>query len=257
MKKKPFWKYQGSGNDFIMIDNRDLTFDKSLFAIHKLCDRRFGIGADGLICLENSPEADFQMVYFNSDGNESTFCGNGGRCVVAFARLLSIIKSQTTFKAKDGLHHAQVLGREVRLKMINVPEIKEHENGYELFTGSPHFVKAVETVSSLDVKTLGAAVRYSEPFSETGINVNFIEQKKDRILVRTYERGVEDETYSCGTGVTASALVAASLGMNSPVQVETPGGILKVEFIKTGEGSFSEIFLQGPAELVFEGVIGI
>jgi len=257
MKQTPFWKYQGSGNDFIMIDNRDLRFDTSLFAIHKLCDRRFGIGADGLICLENSNEADFQMVYFNSDGNESTFCGNGGRCVVAFAKLLSIIESQTTFKAKDGFHEAKILGREVRLKMIDVPEIKVQNDGYELYTGSPHFVKPVETVLGLDVKFLGAAVRYSDQFAFTGINVNFMEQKKDRILVRTYERGVEDETYSCGTGVTASALVAASLGMTSPIQVETPGGILKVEFIKSGLNSYSEIYLQGPAELVFEGKIEI
>ncbi len=240
-----------------MIDNRDLSFDKSVFLINKLCDRRFGIGADGLICLENSNEADFQMVYFNSDGNESTFCGNGGRCMVAFAKKLSIIESRTRFMAKDGYHEAKVLGREVRLKMIDVPSIKIVNGGYELFTGSPHYVKAVESTYGLDVKSLGATVRYSEEYAFNGINVNFMEQKKDRILVRTYERGVEDETFSCGTGVTASALVAASLGMTSPIQVETPGGKLQVEFLKNGLDSFTEIFLQGPAELVFEGLVSV
>jgi len=255
MKQMAFWKYQGSGNDFVMVDNRDLTFDKSVFAISKLCDRRFGIGADGLICLENSNEADFQMVYFNSDGNESTFCGNGGRCVVAFARQLAIIESKTIFKAKDGLHDAEIFGHEVRLKMTNVPEIKIQSDGFELFTGSPHFVKSVETVLGLNVKFLGSEIRNSEPYAKNGINVNFMEQKKDRILIRTFERGVEDETYSCGTGVTASALVAASLGMTSPIQVETPGGKLQVEFLKTDQHSFTEIFLKGPAEMVFEGKV--
>lgn len=256
MNEIVFWKYQGTGNDFVMVDNRNLVFDKSVFHVKKLCDRRFGIGADGLICIENASEADFRMVYFNSDGNESTFCGNGGRCVVAFAKQLGIIGDQTRFVAKDGIHEAQILGREVRLKMIDVAEIKTIENGYELFTGSPHFVALVENVLGLDVKAEGAVIRYSDSYAKEGINVNFMEQKKDRILVRTYERGVEDETYSCGTGVTASALVAATLGMTSPVAIETPGGKLSIEFTKLGESSFSDIYLKGPADLVFEGKLG-
>lgn len=237
----------------MMIDNRLLDFEKTVFNISKICDRRFGIGADGLICVENSDEADFRMVYFNSDGNESTFCGNGGRCVVVFAKQLGIIQNQTRFLAKDGMHEAEILGQEVRLRMIDVQEIRSLENGFDLFTGSPHFVCLEENIPGLDVKTKGAEIRYSEQYKKEGINVNFLEQKKDKILVRTYERGVEDETFSCGTGVTASALVAANLGLTSPIFVETPGGKLSVEFSRTGESSFINIFLKGPAELVFEG----
>ena len=253
MSEFHFWKYQGTGNDFVMIDNRDQSFKKSVFNISKICDRRFGIGADGLILIENDLETDFRMVYYNSDGNESTFCGNGGRCIVSFAKALQIIDKNARFIAKDGIHEAEILGREVRLKMRDVEDILSVDNGFELFTGSPHFVELTTNVLAVDVKRKGAEIRYSDRFKKEGINVNFVELKKDRIIVRTYERGVEDETFSCGTGVTASAMVAANQGLTSPIAIETPGGLLKVEFKRKSENAFQEIYLQGPAEMVFEG----
>lgn len=248
-----FYKYEGTGNDFIMIDNRKMSFHKQEESIRLLCDRRFGIGADGLILLEESPETDFKMVYYNSDGRESTFCGNGGRCVASFARKLGLVQEKTQFEAKDGLHEATFHGDTVSLKMRDVTEVMSILDGYELFTGSPHFVVFTDHVSRTDVKKEGRRIRTMDHNMPDGINVNFVEKQTEGIFVRTYERGVEDETLSCGTGVTASALVAASNGYKSPVRVETPGGKLEVEFVQHSDESFTDVFLKGPARFVFEG----
>ena len=251
-----FWKYQGTGNDFILIDNRLNHFDKSESTVKWLCDRRFGIGADGLICLESSDQADFKMVYFNSDGRESTFCGNGGRCVVAFAARLNLVQKnqQVRFMAKDGLHEAHWSENEISLKMQDVDAIHFGELGFELFTGSPHLVQLVPNAESVNVKSQGAALRNNPTYQKEGINVNFVERSGNFLSVRTYERGVEDETLSCGTGVTASALVASHHGFKSPVQVKTLGGNLEVSFETIGS-NFTQIWLTGPAECVFEGSI--
>jgi len=248
-----FYKYEGTGNDFIMVDNRDLSFPKKEETIRLLCDRRFGIGADGLILLEESQDTDFKMVYYNSDGRESTFCGNGGRCVASFARKLNLVEEKTQFEAKDGLHQATFHGSAVRLKMRDVTEVKTILDGYELFTGSPHFVVFTDHVAQTDVHKEGRRIRTMDHNMPDGINVNFVEKQSDGIYVRTYERGVEDETLSCGTGVTASALVASLNGYNSPVQVQTPGGMLEVEFIREAGSTFRNVFLKGPARFVFEG----
>lgn len=249
-----FYKYQGTGNDFILIDNRDLYFPKqNTELINKICNRRFGIGGDGLILLENHSEHDFQMVYFNSDGNESTMCGNGGRCLVAFAHFLGIFEKKAIFNAIDGLHEAEIQENIIKLKMINVEEIKQIENNYELNTGSPHFVKYVENVEKLDVYQEGQKIRYSPTYKEKGINVNFVSKISDNeIFVRTYERGVEDETYSCGTGVTASCLTWMKNFNLNEVAVKTLGGNLKVYAEKEGD-KFKNIWLEGPTQQVFEG----
>lgn len=248
-----FYKYQGTGNDFIMIDNRSQFFPKqNTQLIKKICDRRFGVGGDGLILLENHSNYDFQMVYYNSDGNESTMCGNGGRCLVAFAHFLKIFDKKTTFNAIDGLHEAEIQGNIVKLKMIDVEHIKQINDDYELNTGSPHFVKYVEKVESFDVYKNGKEIRNSPTYPE-GINVNFVSKIADNeIFVRTYERGVEDETYSCGTGVTASCLTWMKNFNLDEVAVKTLGGNLKV-YAEKNENGFKNIWLEGPAEQVFEG----
>ena len=251
----PFWKYQGTGNDFILVDNRKLDFPKGhIDFIHQLCDRRLGIGADGLILLENDDATDFRMVYFNSDGNESSMCGNGGRCIVAFARELGIIENEAIFTAVDGLHKARVIGQQIELEMIDVAAIDDIRNHSFLNTGSPHHVQLVENLSTLDVKKEGAKIRYGI-YGESGSNVNFVEQESDDIFkVRTYERGVEDETLSCGTGVTAVAIAMYHSGRTNAhtVTVKTLGGDLKVQFTESGK-VFSNIRLSGPATKVFEG----
>jgi diaminopimelate epimerase len=247
-----FSKYEGSGNDFIMADNRNGSFEGGQQLIAQLCDRRFGIGADGLILIESSGEADFFMRYYNSDGRESTFCGNGGRCAAAFAKKLEINGNSARFLARDGFHEAEINGEQVRLKMrdTKLPEI--YQDGFFLFTGSPHLVFWVNDVDQTDVYSQGRKIRTD--YSEEGSNVNFAQRLPDRIRLRTYERGVENETLSCGTGVTAAALIAALGGLSSPVQVETPGGLLKVEFQRKADG-FSDVYLSGPARFVFSGTI--
>ncbi|MEM1258037.1 MAG: diaminopimelate epimerase [Bacteroidota bacterium] len=251
----PFWKYQGTGNDFILLDNRKLDFPKDdMDFIHQLCDRRLGIGADGLILLENDDLSDFRMVYFNSDGNESTMCGNGGRCIVAFAQELGIIRDKTSFSAVDGRHEAKVIGEHIELEMMDVDTIKDIRNYFFLNTGSPHHVQLVENLGELNVKKKGAKIRYGI-YGETGSNINFVEQESDTIFnVRTYERGVEDETWSCGTGVTAVALAMYHSGKTHRpiITVKTRGGNLTVQFTKSSEG-YSNIRLSGPATKVFKG----
>ena len=248
-----FFKYQGTGNDFVMIDNRDLIFPKEREIIKNLCDRRFGIGGDGLILLENDPSADFKMVYYNSDGNESTMCGNGGRCLVAFAHFLDIFEDRTVFNAIDGLHEAEIHNGIVKLKMIDVDGIKNIDADFELNTGSPHFVTFVEMLKDYKVFEKGNKIRNSTSYCEQGINVNFVEKiAENEIFIRTYERGVEDETFSCGTGATAAALVFLKDKKLSSVKVKVLGGNLKVYAEKDGEG-FKNIWLEGPAKQVFKG----
>jgi diaminopimelate epimerase len=256
----PFSKYHGTGNDFILIDNRNGTVSLSAEQIAKLCHRRYGIGADGLMLLENAVGYDFRMVYFNADGNEGSMCGNGGRCMVRFAHDTGILNSEYRFIATDGPHEASIeMDGTIRLKMKDVNSIESHNSFDLLDTGSPHVVKQVSAISDFNVFDEGKSIRNSHQFAEKGVNVNFVETlSEDRIYVRTYERGVEDETYSCGTGVTASALVNAhnERGFNH-VDVETNGGILFVEFEKTGDSSFENIWLAGPAVKVFEGSVSV
>lgn len=254
-----FYKYQGTGNDFVMVDNRlDLFPKEDIKLIEKLCDRRFGIGADGLILLENDSETDFRMVYYNSDGNESSMCGNGGRCIVAFAKKLGIIDSKTTFIATDGLHHATILeNAEVSLQMKDVAEIKIADDYVFLNTGSPHHVLMVDDIENCDVKQDGAAIRYSDLYGKAGSNVNFVKPiTENHYALRTYERGVEDETLSCGTGATAVAIAMNVLGKTNAtsINLDVQGGKLKVSFEKT-DNKYVNVLLQGKAEFVFEGEI--
>jgi diaminopimelate epimerase len=256
-----FHKYQGTGNDFIMIDNCDLAISLSAQQIRFLCDRRFGIGADGLIMLELEPGFDFKMVYYNSDGNQSSMCGNGGRCIVAFAKQLGLISDRTKFLAVDGAHEAHINENEiVSLKMQDVKTMEPGEDYFYLNTGSPHYVKVVKDLDRLDIVSEGRKVRYNERFKEEGTNVNFLEKVDDELRVRTYERGVEDETFSCGTGVTAAALVAAVKGISTGKNncfITTKGGILEVSFEKVLEQNFYNIWLKGPALRVFQGSISL
>lgn len=256
-----FYKYQGTGNDFVIMDNRDHAYDGlSTEQITFLCNRRFGIGADGLMLLNTREGYDFEMKYYNADGRESTMCGNGGRCLTKFAHDIGLALTTYRFTAIDGQHEASInTDGTVALKMNDVNEIRYDGRNFVLNTGSPHFVSMTNDVMELDVYKKGREIRYSNEFKEEGINVNFVEQtdEPDRIIVRTYERGVEDETFSCGTGVTAAALVCHhnDNGFNR-VEVETKGGQLSVEYDKIGE-SFRDVWLNGPAVKVFEGTISI
>ena len=254
-----FFKYQGTGNDFIMIDNRQGVFSKNnTKLIKQLCDRRFGIGADGLILLENDKISDFKMVYYNSDGNESSMCGNGGRCIVAFAKQLNVIENETTFIAVDGEHYAKIsVDGIVSLQMKNVDEIKMASDYVFLNTGSPHHITLVEDVKSVPVKEIGSQIRYSDLYGKAGSNVNFVEAISDSLFaVRTYERGVEDETLSCGTGVTAAAIAMNAIGKTTfnEISLLVEGGELKVTFKKEGK-NYTNVFLIGPASFVFDGKI--
>jgi diaminopimelate epimerase len=256
-----FHKYQGTGNDFIMIDNRLGFFPKeSVALVEKLCDRRFGIGADGLILLENDADTDFRMVYYNSDGNQSSMCGNGGRCLVAFAKSLGLISNSTTFIATDGLHHATILENGlVSLQMKEVQELKIEADYAFLNTGSPHHVTLVNDIQNLDVKKEGSTIRYSDLYGKAGSNVNFVSQLGEaNFRLRTYERGVEDETLSCGTGATATAIAMNAIGKtnSNEIAIDVEGGKLKVSFEKTNTG-YENVLLEGPATFVFEGEIEI
>lgn len=255
-----FYKYHGTGNDFVIFDNRQELFPKNnTKLIEFLCDRRFGIGGDGLMLLENHTEYDFTMVYFNSDGSTSTMCGNGGRCLVAFAKKLGIVDEVAHFEASDGYHFARIEGDLIALQMIDVTEIKLNPNYEYVYTGSPHHVQLIDNLSSYDVKSNGAKIRYSDLYGEKGSNINFVEQVDETTFnVRTYERGVEDETLSCGTGVTAVAIAMHEIGktISNVVQLNVPGGELKVSFAKENS-IYKNVFLTGPAQFVFEGTIEV
>lgn len=258
--KIEFHKYQGTGNDFIVVDNRNgLNLNLSEEQVKDLCDRRFGIGADGLMLLNDKDGYDFEMLYYNADGREGSMCGNGGRCLVKFAESLGIQKELYKFVASDGEHEARIdADGIVALKMNDVDDIQTYHSDFILDTGSPHYIKFTPQVSALDVIKKGKEIRYSKEFEKQGINVNFVEQldEPDKIFVRTYERGVENETLSCGTGVTAAALVCYhnENGFNE-VEVKTLGGKLNVEFDRTNDGRFRNIWLCGPAEKVYQGKI--
>lgn len=256
-----FYKYQGTGNDFVMIDNRQNFFPKNdTKLIERLCDRRFGIGADGLILLENDKSTDFRMVYYNSDGNESSMCGNGGRCLVAFAKRLELIDKTATFIATDGLHQATIDENGiVSLQMKDVKELKIEEEYVFLNTGSPHHVTLVNNLGDYNVKDNGAKIRHSSLYGKEGSNVNFVNQiSENRFRLRTYERGVEDETLSCGTGATATAIAMNVIGKtkSNVIDIDVEGGKLNVSFQKTDK-SFEKVFLIGPATFVFEGIINV
>ncbi len=254
-----FYKYHGTGNDFVMIDNRAKTFPKEKTdKISAMCFRRFGIGADGLILLENDTETDFKMIYFNADGSESTMCGNGGRCIVAFAKKLGIIKNTTTFTAVDGLHHATIKNDIVSLQMIDVFDVIEHPNYIFTNTGSPHHVQLTTNIDDFNVVAEGRKIRNNK-YGKEGSNVNFVEKiTNSTFKVRTYERGVEDETLACGTGVTAVAIAMYKTKQTTKnnVQLLVKGGELNVSFTPEKTG-FTNIFLTGAATFVFKGTITI
>jgi diaminopimelate epimerase len=261
--KIEFYKYHGTGNDFIIIDNRELQWKPDHQEVTFLCDRHFGIGSDGMILLYNVQGFDFGMTYFNSDGNESTMCGNGGRCLTAFARLLGLVDKEARFLAIDGEHEALILNERenvtlIKLKMKDVTVDEPVSGNFFIDTGSPHYIIFSTNVDQMDIVKKARKIRYDTCFAEEGTNVDFVEIKNDHLFVRSYERGVEDETLSCGTGITASALAAA---IKTPVNqgfftVQTRGGVLKVGFKQRGN-VFSDIWLEGPAEMVFKGTIEI
>lgn len=257
--KIPFYKYQGAGNDFVIIDDREENFDRSNTKLVKsLCERRFGIGADGLMLLRNKDGYDFEMVYFNSDGNESSLCGNGARCIVAFAKKLGLITESGYFLAVDGPHDAHLIqtdeGEWVSLKMGDINEIEKGPGYCFIDTGSPHYVAFESNLQKFDLIDRAKEIRYNGRFRQAGTNVNFISLEADVLNIRTYERGVEDETLACGTGVTAAVLAAHATGQfkGDELNVKAQGGNLKVKFEQFQTG-YKNIWLQGPAEFVFKG----
>ena len=258
-----FTKMHGAGNDYVYINCFDEPLDDDPARLAKaVSDRRFGIGADGLILLQSIAGFDFEMIYFNSDGKESSMCGNGGRCITSFANKKGIIGNETRFVAIDGIHDARILKNAadtamVSMQMKDVLQLEKMDDDILLDTGSPHFVRFVSDIKEIDVYKFGKEIRNREKFRKEGINVNFVEYKNDKLFVRTYERGVENETLSCGTGVIAVA-IAASVCFKEEKrewEITTPGGELKVSFEKENEKCFNKIWLEGPAVEVFEGRI--
>jgi diaminopimelate epimerase len=261
--KIDFVKYHGTGNDFILIDNRMLNLHLDHKAISFICNRHYGIGADGLIYLDNDEKLDFGMKYFNADGKEGTMCGNGGRCITAFAAHLGLIDQEAIFSSIDGKHHSRILSREneltqVTLQLKDVDNIKRFPDYYFLDTGSPHYVKFVKNIESVDVLKEGKKIRWDQSFQPEGTNVNFVEIKDEALILRTYERGVENITLSCGTGATATAIAAfiELNGKRTEYKIETLGGQLDVKF-QHHSGKFSNIWLTGAAQKVFEGSVQI
>jgi diaminopimelate epimerase len=255
MEKIEFYKYQGTGNDFVMIDDRSEFFDlRAHELIARLCHRKFGIGADGLILIRNHSEADFEMIYYNSDGHRTTLCGNGSRCAVQFANQLGIVSGACTFMTVEGILDGKIENNEIHIKMPDVKEAEIYPDHYFLNTGSPHHICHVRHVQNYDVFHEGRKIRNGAPYFKKGTNVNFVEAiSKSEIFVRTYERGVEDETLSCGTGVVAAALVQGLEGASSPVKVITLGGNLQISFEKDENRGFRNIYLIGPAVYVYKG----
>lgn len=255
-----FYKYEGAGNDFVLLDDRKMQFpEKRADLVKFICDRRFGIGADGLMLLRPKNGYDYKMVYYNSDGIESTMCGNGGRCLAAFAHKLGIIDLKAVFTAADGVHEAELISENyVRLKMIDVTNVETGKDYYYLNTGVPHYVKFLSSIEKLDVFNEGRKIRYSERFAAEGTNVDFVQEYADRIAVRTYERGVENETLACGTGIVASVICTGiRKGINHSTfssKVDALGGQLKVTFFRD-DSLITNVWLEGPATFVFEGTI--
>jgi diaminopimelate epimerase len=256
-----FIKYHGTGNDFILLDDREQQFDEFPALIARLCNRHFGIGADGLLLLRNRERYDFEMIYFNSDGSSATFCGNGGRCIVAFAQHLGIIDKDCYFLAPDGEHHASILSKVrdeciVKLEMRDAI-IYEHTPDHTfLNSGTFHFIEFSDVPDRIDFIQHARKIRYDQRFAPHGTNFNLVKVIGNNLFVRTYEKGVEDETLSCGTGVTASAIAASLQNGGNHWLVQTKGGNLEVGFEREGE-NFTQIYLQGPATCVFEGSISI
>ena len=252
-----FYKYHGTGNDFVLIDNRSLFFDKNnTELISKICSRHFGVGADGLILLENDNLYDFKMIYFNSDGKQTSMCGNGGRCIISFAKKLNIIDDKANFMAIDGIHEGIINNNLIKIKMNTVSEIQNINTGFLLDTGSPHFVKFCDSIDNINVFEFGRELRNNKEISEDGVNINFTEViDNSSIKVRTYERGVENETLSCGTGVIASALSAYKKGLvdTNRIKINTLGGELFVSFELNN--IYKNIWLEGPAIEVYKGQI--
>jgi diaminopimelate epimerase len=249
-----FFKYQGTGNDFIVINNFTGEYkEPSTNLIQKMCDRKFGIGADGLMLIEKSGLADFKLIFFNPDGSES-FCGNGSRCAVKFVYEVHLIqKTEMSFEAFDGVHNAKIQTDSVSITMRDVSEVEQDPNGIFINTGSPHLVIVKDDVEAVKIMDEGSKFRYNKLYEPIGTNVNFLQVIDEGIKIRTYEKGVENETLSCGTGVTAAALVYASLyKTNSTVNVLTKGGKLNVSFVQDNN-SFTQVKLEGPAEFVFKG----
>jgi diaminopimelate epimerase len=252
-----FVKYQGTGNDFVVIDDRKEFFDlKNNVLVKKLCDRKFGIGADGLILLRNHPDYDFEMIYFNSDGFLGSMCGNGGRCIVDFAKSLNIFDKSCDFLASDGPHFAKWQNSIVSLKMNDVNEIEYNDNYSFLNTGSPHYVELVENLKDFNVFEKGKEIRYNNKFRAKGTNVNFVEMVDDVVHIRTYERGVENETLACGTGAVASVLSLhnRSVISHNLVNLKTLGGDLQVSF-QFENNIYKRVYLKGPAKSIFKGEI--
>lgn len=259
-----FSKYQGAGNDFILLDNRNQQYSNlSVETVAALCDRRFGIGADGLMLVQAHDNHDFEMVYHNADGKLGSMCGNGGRCIVAYAKDLGIIDKETQFMAVDGLHYAKISDSPAKywvdLQMIEVDKVTKDQTAYVLNTGSPHYVQEVENLKDFSVYQKGYEIRNNETYRKEGINVNFVERVDNGLFARTFERGVEDETYACGTGATAVAMAMAKEN-NQIGHVQTPvkvlGGDLQINFDYDGQ-TFSNVFLCGPAKFVFKGEIEV
>jgi diaminopimelate epimerase len=253
----PFYKYQAAGNDFVLIDNRDESISLSSEQIARLCDRKFGVGADGVIFVSEDPDADYHVTYFNPDGTQS-LCGNGCRSAVELARRLGLAATHSVFNAYDGKHFADILTDGlIRIRMSDVDKIDSALDGYYMNTGSPHFVRFVRGLDAYPVFDEGKSIRYN-PIFPIGANANFIERIDDHTLaLRTYERGVEQETLACGTGATAAALAASLEGYHSPITLKARGGDLIVDFKRDGHGNFTEIHLTGPAQMVFRGEIEI
>lgn len=252
-----FSKYHGTGNDFILVYDHNDSFSLSQSSVKKICDRRYGVGADGLIIITKTLEADFKMIYYNADGYEGSMCGNGARCAVSFAKNVELIQNQCKFLAYDGMHKGLILENGlVSIEMVDVSLIELRNNIWKIDTGSPHLICFRDTVSEIDVKHEGASIRNSSNYIEDGINVNFVQFSKNEIFVRTYERGVEDETLSCGTGAIASAIATYESGLSNSnrVNVNVLGGQLEVLFTKVGS-KYSNIHLIGPTKFVFKGEV--
>jgi diaminopimelate epimerase len=263
-----FFKMNGSGNDFILIDNRTQVLDIQNIPefVKTVCERKVSVGADGLIIIENSEHADFLWRFFNADGSEVEMCGNGGRCAARFARIKGIAGDKLSFETKAGIIDAEVRGNEVKLRLTDPHSIRTDfsvmidDRPFEMNfinTGVPHVVHYVNDLDRFDVFNIGRAIRYHKEFHPTGTNANFLESvDRHTIKVRTYERGVEDETLACGTGAVASALISSSKGLaESPVDVRVKSNeILKIHFRKTDTG-FADIYLEGKTKVVYEGRI--